>query len=68
MSRHPKTLTRSFAGGEMSPEMFSRRDDIKYQAGAEMSALVQAAVIAAAVTVALVWGLGTLLRKVLTDG
>lgn len=35
MSRHPKILQRSFAGGEMSPEMFSRVDDIKYQAGAE---------------------------------
>jgi len=34
MSRHTKTLTRSFAGGEMSPEMFGRMDDAKFQAGA----------------------------------
>tara|TARA_R110002020_G_scaffold59228_1_gene161701 strand:+ start:2810 stop:7039 length:4230 start_codon:yes stop_codon:yes gene_type:complete len=34
MSRHTKTITRSFAGGEMSPEMFGRMDDVKYQAGA----------------------------------
>ena len=35
MSRHTKILTRSFAGGEMSPEMFSRLDDSMFQAGAE---------------------------------
>jgi hypothetical protein len=34
MSRHTKTLTRSFAGGEMSPEMFGRMDDAYFQAGA----------------------------------
>lgn len=28
-----RTLQRSFAGGEMSPEMFGRIDDSKYQAG-----------------------------------
>ena len=35
MSRQLKTLTRSFAGGEMSPEMFGRMDDIQFQAGAD---------------------------------
>tara|TARA_Y100000310_G_scaffold74983_1_gene71219 strand:+ start:4487 stop:8686 length:4200 start_codon:yes stop_codon:yes gene_type:complete len=34
MSRHTKVITRSFAGGEMSPEMFGRMDDVKFQAGA----------------------------------
>lgn len=29
-----RTLQRSFAGGEVSPEMFGRIDDAKYQAGA----------------------------------
>lgn len=29
-----RTLTRSFAGGEMSPEMFGRIDDVKFQSGA----------------------------------
>lgn len=29
-----RTLQRSFAGGEMSPEMFGRIDDAKYQTGA----------------------------------
>ena len=29
-----RTLNRSFAGGELSPEMFGRIDDNKYQAGA----------------------------------
>lgn len=29
-----RTLQRSFAGGEMSPEMFGRIDDVKYQTGA----------------------------------
>jgi hypothetical protein len=29
-----RTLQRSFAGGEMSPEMFGRIDDTKYQSGA----------------------------------
>jgi len=29
-----KTLQRSFAGGEVSPEMFGRIDDVKYQTGA----------------------------------
>ena len=29
-----RTLQRSFAGGEMSPEMFGRIDDVKFQAGA----------------------------------
>lgn len=29
-----RTLQRSFAGGEVSPEMFGRIDDVKYQAGA----------------------------------
>lgn len=29
-----KTLQRSFAGGEVSPEMFGRIDDVKYQSGA----------------------------------
>ena len=29
-----KTLQRSFAGGEVSPEMYGRIDDTKYQAGA----------------------------------
>lgn len=29
-----RTYTRSFAGGEISPEMFGRIDDIKYQTGA----------------------------------
>jgi len=33
MSRHVKQLTRSFAGGEMSPEMFSRVDDARYMNG-----------------------------------
>lgn len=28
-----KTLQRSFAGGEISPEMYGRIDDVKYQAG-----------------------------------
>ena len=28
-----RTLQRSFAGGEMSPEMFGRIDDVKYQTG-----------------------------------
>lgn len=28
-----KTLQRSFAGGEVSPEMYGRIDDVKYQAG-----------------------------------
>lgn len=28
-----RTLQRSFAGGEVSPEMFGRNDDAKYQAG-----------------------------------
>lgn len=28
-----RTLQRSFAGGEVSPEMFGRIDDVKYQAG-----------------------------------
>jgi hypothetical protein len=34
MSRHPKILSRSFAGGVMSPEMFSRFDDLPFQFGA----------------------------------
>ena len=29
-----KTLQKSFAGGEVSPEMFGRIDDVKYQSGA----------------------------------
>lgn len=29
-----RTLNRSFAGGELSPEMFGRIDDVKYQTGA----------------------------------
>jgi hypothetical protein len=29
-----RTLQRSFAGGEMSPEMFGRIDDVKFQSGA----------------------------------
>lgn len=29
-----RTLQRSFAGGEMSPEMFGRIDDVKFQTGA----------------------------------
>lgn len=29
-----RTFTRSFAGGEISPEMFGRIDDVKYQSGA----------------------------------
>lgn len=29
-----RVLQRSFAGGEMSPEMFGRIDDVKYQSGA----------------------------------
>jgi hypothetical protein len=29
-----RTLNRSFAGGELSPEMFGRIDDNKFQAGA----------------------------------
>jgi len=29
-----RTLIRSFAGGEMSPEMFGRIDDVKFQSGA----------------------------------
>lgn len=29
-----KTLQRSFSGGEVSPEMFGRIDDVKYQSGA----------------------------------
>ena len=28
-----KTLQRAFAGGEVSPEMFGRIDDVKYQTG-----------------------------------
>ena len=28
-----RTLQRSFAGGEVSPEMYGRLDDIKYQSG-----------------------------------
>ena len=28
-----RILQRSFSGGEMSPEMFGRIDDAKYQAG-----------------------------------
>ena len=28
-----KTLQRSFGGGEMSPEMFGRIDDVKFQSG-----------------------------------
>ena len=35
MTRQQKILTRSFAGGEMSPEMFGRMDDVQFQAGAE---------------------------------
>ena len=35
MSRHSRILNRSFAGGEMSPEMFSRIDDARFQVGAE---------------------------------
>lgn len=31
-----RTLQRSFAGGEMSPEMYGRIDDQKYQSGAAM--------------------------------
>jgi hypothetical protein len=31
-----RTLIRSFAGGEMSPEMFGRIDDVKFQSGAAM--------------------------------
>lgn len=31
-----KTLQRSFAGGEVSPEMFGRIDDVKYQSGASL--------------------------------
>lgn len=34
MSRNEKYLRHSFAGGELSPEMFGRLDDVKYQAGA----------------------------------
>jgi len=30
---HPKILQRAFSGGELSPEMFGRFDDAKYQAG-----------------------------------
>jgi hypothetical protein len=33
---NPKTLNRSFAGGEISQEMFGRIDDAKYQAGAAL--------------------------------
>ena len=29
-----RTFNRSFAGGELSPEMFGRIDDVKYQTGA----------------------------------
>jgi hypothetical protein len=29
-----RVLQRSFAGGEMSPEMYGRIDDVKYQTGA----------------------------------
>ena len=29
-----RILQRSFAGGEMSPEMYGRIDDVKYQTGA----------------------------------
>ena len=35
MTRQSKSLTRSFAGGEMSPEMFGRLDDVQFQSGAE---------------------------------
>lgn len=31
-----RTLNRSFAGGEISPEMFGRIDDVKYQTGAAL--------------------------------
>lgn len=31
-----KTLQRSFAGGEVSPEMYGRIDDVKYQSGVEL--------------------------------
>lgn len=31
-----RTLQRSFGGGEMSPEMFGRIDDVKYQTGAAL--------------------------------
>lgn len=31
-----RTLQRSFAGGEVSPEMFGRIDDVKYQTGAAL--------------------------------
>lgn len=31
-----RTLQRSFAGGEVSPEMFGRIDDVKYQSGAAL--------------------------------
>ena len=30
-----KTIHRSFAGGEVSPQMFGRIDDTKFQAGLE---------------------------------
>ena len=40
----------------------------QYQTGAGTSDLAQAAVIVGVVTVAVVWGLGALLRKALTDG
>lgn len=35
MSGSTKVLQRSFAGGEISPEMFGRTDDTKYQTGLE---------------------------------
>ena len=28
-----KVIQLSFAGGEISPDMYGRRDDVKYQAG-----------------------------------
>lgn len=31
-----RTLNRSFSGGELSPEMYGRIDDVKYQAGAAL--------------------------------
>lgn len=34
MSRHPKTITQSFAGGEVSPAMLARPGDAKVQQGA----------------------------------
>ncbi len=58
-----KTLFRALVGSFAAAIEAIRQ----FQAGAGVNDLVQAAVIAAAVAVALVWGTGDLVKKFLTD-